>query len=116
MFSRYPNNWRMIIQNVRKDDQGIYVCQIASFPPKMLIVNLNVKGKYIYYFTILHQILISKWNVIRSLIVYVFNIVQEISYIFNPKHLYAFENNLLPQKSYYLFLMKYNTQIIHLLF
>ena len=47
---RYPNNYRLIIQNIRKEDQGAYVCQIASFPPKALTVNINVIGKLDLHF------------------------------------------------------------------
>ena len=48
--TRYPNNYRLIIQNIRKEDQGVYVCQIASFPPKALTVNINVIGKLDLHF------------------------------------------------------------------
>jgi len=40
---QYPNNWRLNITDVRKSDNGPYVCQISSFPPKTLVTFLNVK-------------------------------------------------------------------------
>lgn len=42
---RYPNNWRLNISDVRKSDEGRYLCQISSFPPKALLTFLHVKGE-----------------------------------------------------------------------
>lgn len=40
---KYPNNWRLNISDVRKSDEGRYLCQISSFPPKALLTFLHVK-------------------------------------------------------------------------
>jgi len=40
----YPNNWRLNITDIIKPDEGVYVCQISTFPPKALHVNLKVMG------------------------------------------------------------------------
>lgn len=45
MIFRYPNNWRLNISDVRKSDEGRYLCQISSFPPKALLTFLHVKGE-----------------------------------------------------------------------
>ena len=50
-YFRYPNNYRLIIQNIKKEDRGVYVCQIASFPPKALTVTINVIGKFYISFS-----------------------------------------------------------------
>ena len=42
---RYPNNWRLNMSDVRKSDGGLYVCEISSFPPKVLLTRLRVKGE-----------------------------------------------------------------------
>ena len=42
---RYPNNWRLNISSVEKSDSGVYICEISSFPPKVLMTNLKVRGK-----------------------------------------------------------------------
>lgn len=32
------------MSDVRKSDGGLYVCEISSFPPKVLLTRLRVKG------------------------------------------------------------------------
>ena len=45
LHSRYPNNWRLMVSDVRRADGGLYVCEISSFPPKVLLTRLRVKGE-----------------------------------------------------------------------
>ncbi|XP_012281701.1 zwei Ig domain protein zig-8 [Orussus abietinus] len=39
---QYPNNWRLAISSVQKEDHGLYVCQVSTHPPRMLNVNVHV--------------------------------------------------------------------------
>ncbi|KAH8260559.1 hypothetical protein KR038_006223 [Drosophila bunnanda] len=41
---QYPNNWRLKITNVKKDDEAIYECQISTHPPRVIQINLHVNG------------------------------------------------------------------------
>ena len=43
--SRYPNNWRLNVSDVRRSDGGLYVCEISSFPPRVLLTRLRVLGE-----------------------------------------------------------------------
>ncbi|KAE8743512.1 hypothetical protein FOCC_FOCC010899, partial [Frankliniella occidentalis] len=40
----YPNNWRLIVKNVTKADEGTYECQISTHPPKLIRTHLLVNG------------------------------------------------------------------------
>ena len=47
-----PTNWRLSISNLTKQDSGIYLCQLSSHPPRVLITSLRVDGKnYTYVFS-----------------------------------------------------------------
>lgn len=44
---QYPNNWRLKITNVKKDDEATYECQISTHPPRVIQINLLVNGKLV---------------------------------------------------------------------
>lgn len=50
---QYPNNWRLKISEANKSDEGLYECQVNSFPPRVIRTFFRVHGELFYGFSLL---------------------------------------------------------------
>lgn len=46
---QYPNNWKLKIESVVKEDEGTYECQISTYPPRVIQKNIFIIGKYVRF-------------------------------------------------------------------
>lgn len=61
---RYPNNWRLGIDLVTKEDEGEYQCQLSTHPKiKTLIYNLRVTGKFALCTLLSEKILVGNYMI-----------------------------------------------------
>lgn len=47
--TRHLGNWALRIKNARKDDEGIYECQLSTHPPESIFIELRIVGEYTEY-------------------------------------------------------------------
>lgn len=45
--TRHLGNWALRIKNARKDDEGIYECQLSTHPPESIFIELRIVGESI---------------------------------------------------------------------
>ncbi|CAG9790792.1 unnamed protein product [Diatraea saccharalis] len=45
---RYPGNWRLLIREVKPDDEGVYECQISTHPPRVSRTFLHVNTPQVW--------------------------------------------------------------------
>lgn len=43
---QYPNNWRLHIDPLTKEDAGLYMCQVSTHPPKVFATQINVLREF----------------------------------------------------------------------
>lgn len=56
---QYPNNWRLHINPLMKEDAGLYMCQVSTYPPRVFATNITVLRKY---FICLFLNVYTKWS------------------------------------------------------
>lgn len=42
---QYPNNWRLQISPVQRDDAGLYLCQVSTHPARVFATNVTILGE-----------------------------------------------------------------------
>ncbi|XP_045775574.1 uncharacterized protein LOC123874347 [Maniola jurtina] len=45
---RYPGNWRLLVREVKPDDEGVYECQISTHPPRVSRTYLHVNTPQVW--------------------------------------------------------------------
>ncbi|XP_050669920.1 uncharacterized protein LOC126968817 isoform X2 [Leptidea sinapis] len=45
---RYPGNWRLLIREVKPEDEGVYECQISTHPPRVSRTYLHVNTPQVW--------------------------------------------------------------------
>lgn len=61
---QYPNNWRLHIKPMQKDDAGLYMCQVSTHPPRVFATNVVVLRKYFHSFIWYYNIILRMSYVI----------------------------------------------------
>lgn len=47
--TRHLGNWALRIKNARKDDEGIYECQLSTHPPESIFIELRIVGELEFF-------------------------------------------------------------------
>ncbi|XP_049871482.1 uncharacterized protein LOC126370578 [Pectinophora gossypiella] len=45
---RYPGNWRLLVREVKPDDEGVYECQISTHPPRVSRIYLHINSPQVW--------------------------------------------------------------------
>ncbi|XP_072938234.1 zwei Ig domain protein zig-8-like isoform X1 [Epargyreus clarus] len=45
---RYPGNWKLLVREVKPDDEGVYECQISTHPPRVSRTYLHVNTPQVW--------------------------------------------------------------------
>ncbi|CAG4934655.1 uncharacterized protein LOC123698754 [Colias croceus] len=45
---RYPGNWKLLVREVKPEDEGVYECQISTHPPRVSRIYLHVNTPQVW--------------------------------------------------------------------